>query len=126
MDGFNGMSQHLSHTGRNVFIVIGAVLIIAGGVFAFNYWPALVAPPIVPLPDANANAPVAQPVTSQEKSRMLQTLDTTAQTQAQTAPTSSPSNKAQVLDSAQTQGSVETSPSQSSDEKMKVLQSLQN
>lgn len=81
MDGFNLMPPQPpqpSHTGRNIFIVLGAVLIVAGGFAVATYWSALTSPGSTTLPGTERIEDVRQPVTPEEKAQVLQQLNVEA------------------------------------------------
>lgn len=118
MDGLNVMPARPSHTGRNIFIVIGAVVVVALGFAAAKYWPSLVSPSAA-VPDTTQRENIPQPTTSEQKAQVLQQVSA----QAQTAATTTPADRAKILESAQTQTTT-SAPAPSQEDKMKILQSL--
>src|SRR5580692_11522998 len=101
MEGFSGMPQqsgHVSaaHTGRNIFIVIGAVLIIAAGVVFFAYrqelFPSSAAS--APLPSTSAPAATQEPATPQAKAQVLQAVSVSS---SSTQAAATPAERAQIL-----------------------------
>jgi hypothetical protein len=122
MDGFIGMPRNdkqtpPGHAGRNIFIVLGAVLIIAIGVFVLLYKDQLFgsSPPSV----SGTSVPSPQqPITPQEKVALLQAASASPNASATTS-----LDRMKVLQSAQPKSST---PAPSSADRIKLLQALQH